>query len=1016
MTDQAIPEARDYRDTLFLPKTDFPMRAGLPKAEPKWLERWAELDLYARLRERSKGREQWCLHDGPPYANGHIHMGTALNKIHKDLVNRSHQMLGYDANYVPGWDCHGLPIEWKVEEEFRAKGRAKEDVPASEFRARCREYAQHWLDIQREEFMRLGVVGDWWNPYVTMNPESEADICHELLKIAGTGQLYRGSKPIMWSPVEQTALAEAEVEYQDKKGTQIYVRFPVRQFISTTAKAKQKVGITVSERLADDTIAVAKSLINRFKEAEANLSDDEIGYKQSERQSEADKLLENASVVIWTTTPWTIPANRAVSFSKNISYGLYEITKLGNPGFPLGQSVGDRLVVADKLWNVLADASHISEYERLNDVSDYFLEDIVLSHPLAGNVQGFEYPIPLLPGDHVTDDAGTGFVHTAPSHGEDDFNVWMSNTARIEAVGADTVVPMTLDDAGCYTDVMPKRFRGLDVIRTSGKKRGQDGKANAEVIKALVESNNLLARAPITVRDAHSWRSKAPVIRRATPQWFISMSKGGLRNKALKSLDNVTFVPPRARNRLSTMVADRPDWLVSRQRAWGVPITLLVHEDGRIHTELPEADAINSKILDCVRRDGVDGWFDAEVSDFLDDTSSWTKVTDILDVWFDSGTTHAFCLKVRDDLPDRADVYLEGSDQHRGWFQSSLLESTAVYDEAPYKTVITDGFVVDEKGLKMSKSLGNTLSPLDIAKQYGVEVLRLWVASSDVTNDLKIGKEIIQTNVDAYRKLRNTLRFLLGALDGFDESERLEASKMPALERWMLHRLAEIGESHEANVRAHEHRKVFSMLFDFCNEDLSAIYFDIRKDALYCDAPSSLRRRACRTVMADVFDALVKWLAPILCFTAEEAWQLRHPEDDSVHLHDFADIPTDWRDDALAKAMAELLVQRETAQEVIEPLRRDGVIGASLEVALTVPGLEDASTALGLTDAERYADPSNPRDVLADYFIVSAATHGDALTAERLPDSYTKCARSWRYFQGEGEITPRDGAAVKALG
>ncbi|GLQ19874.1 isoleucine--tRNA ligase [Algimonas porphyrae] len=971
MTDSPrAPETRDYRDTLFLPKTDFPMRAGLPKAEPEWLKQWQAMNLYAALRKRSKGRPQYCLHDGPPYANGHIHMGTALNKIHKDMVNRSHQMAGYDANYVPGWDCHGLPIEWKVEEEFRSKGRSKDDVPASEFRARCREYAQEWLDVQREEFKRLGVVGDWDNPYVTMKPESEADICAELLKIAGTGQLYRGSKPIMWSPVEQTALAEAEVEYHDKKGTQIYVRFPVR------------------------------------------------GFKYTSQTGTRPALdLASASIAIWTTTPWTIPANRAVSYSDTISYDLYEITELGDPGFPLGQAVGDRLIVADKLWDDLAKASHITSSKRLRAVEADELSAIILSHPLAGTVDSFDYPIPLLPGDHVTDDAGTGFVHTAPSHGEDDFNVWMSNTDKIEALGADSTVPMTLDDAGCYTSVVGPRFEGLDVIRTSGKKRGQDGKANAEVIKALVEAGNLLARAPITVRDAHSWRSKAPVLRRATPQWFISMSKGNLRETALAEIDKTTFYPERGRNRLRTMVEDRPDWLVSRQRAWGVPITILVDADGNLHTDRDDADAINARILAAVRKQGVDGWFDTPAENFMGGEAGWTKVTDILDVWFDSGCTHAFCLKQRDDLPDRADLYLEGSDQHRGWFQSSLLESCAVYGEAPYKAVMTDGFVVDEKGLKMSKSLGNTVSPQDIAKQFGVDILRLWVASSDVHNDLKIGKDIIQTNVDAYRKLRNTLRYLVGALDGYDAADAVSYDDMPALERWVLHQLHAITGKHKDWVANHEHRRIYSELFNFCTNDLSAFYFDIRKDALYCDPLDSTRRRACRTVMAAIFERLTTWLAPILAFTMEEVWQTRH--DSSVHLEDFRNAPERWENAALAHHMDQVRSFRDSVNEAIEPLRRDKVIKSSLEARVIAPTGDLVATldALGVSRNDVYADPTDPSDVLADYLIVSEADlAGDSVVVEDLKDSAaTKCARSWKYFRGEGEITPRDAAAVAAL-
>ncbi|MEP6342829.1 MAG: isoleucine--tRNA ligase [Maricaulaceae bacterium] len=984
---------RDYSETIFLPKTDFPMRAGLPKKEPEWLKRWNEIGLFEKLREQSKGREQYILHDGPPYANGHIHMGTALNKILKDVINRSHQMLGLDAHYVPGWDCHGLPIEWKVEEEFRSKGRTKDEVSGPEFRKRCREYAGQWLDTQREEFKRLGVVGDWDNPYKTMNFQSEADICGELLKIAKTGQLYRGSKPIMWSPVEQTALAEAEVEYKDKKATQIYVKFPVRGYKTKTPTSLREFSTNQS-----DALEVIE------------------GYKD----------LEKASIVIWTTTPWTIPANRAVSFSGKIKYGLYEVVEMEESEFEPWSKPGDKLIVADDLWEAVAKAGLIKASNRLSDVNP---EGMVLDHPLKkmeGAEDKYSFPVPLLEGSHVTADAGTGFVHTAPSHGEDDYVVWISNQTKLEALGIDPVVPMTLDDAGCYTDVMPSRFQGLDVIRTSpAKKRGQDGKANGEVLKALVECGNLLARGVMMLRDAHSWRSKAPVIRRATPQWFISMSKDGLRGKAQTAIDKTTFWPDRGRNRIGTMVADRPDWLISRQRNWGVPITLIVGPNGELHTERGDADEINARILAAVEKVGVDGWFETPLEEFMpNDNDGWEKVTDILDVWFDSGSTHAFCLKRRDDLKDRADLYLEGSDQHRGWFQSSLLASCAIYGEAPYDGVLTHGFVVDNKGLKMSKSLGNTMSPEDISKQYGAEVMRIWTASSDWANDLKIGREIIQTNVDAYRKLRNTLRYMIGALDGYDESEAVEYADMPVLEKWVLHRLAEITAEHEQAVRGHDHKKIFSSLFNFCTVDLSAFYFDIRKDALYCDPLSSTRRRACRTVMDAIFQRLTTWLAPIMCFTMEEVWQARFPsEDTSVHMELYRAAPKEWLNDSLATHMEAVRAFRSDVSEAIEPLRKADVIGKSLEAGITAPSndaLVKALTAMGISRQEVYADPANPNDTLADLLIISECSLSSKVDAIEVVDlkataGWTKCERSWKYFQGEGDVTPRDAAAVAAF-
>ena len=996
---------RDYRDTLFLPTTDFPMRAGLPKKEPEWLARWKDIDLHGKLRAQSKGRPQYILHDGPPYANGHIHMGTALNKILKDIINRSHQMLGMDANYVPGWDCHGLPIEWKVEEEFRSKGRTKEEVSGPEFRTRCREYAAGWLDTQREEFKRLGVVGDWDNPYKTMNFQSEADICGELLKIAKTGQLYRGSKPIMWSPVEQTALAEAEVEYKDRKATQIYVKFPYL-------------------------------VLNNYAEILGLTEAEFSGMSKEEQETKALSVYEpylTASIVIWTTTPWTIPANRAVSFSSKVSYGLYEVEEMEESEFEPWSKPGDTLLVADDLWPQVSKAGLIKSAKRIQDVPHNHLENMLLDHPLAhmdGADGKFDFPVPLLEGSHVTADAGTGFVHTAPSHGEDDYVVWMSNQKKLEGLGIDPVVPMTLDDKGCYTDVMPERLQGLDVIRLApAKKRGQDGKANGEVLKALVECGNLLARGMLTLRDAHSWRSGAPVIRRATPQWFISMSKDGLRDKALAAIEQTKFWPERGRNRIGTMVADRPDWLISRQRNWGVPITLIVGPSGELHTERDDAEQINARILAAVEKTGVDGWFETPLEEFMPDGhDGWEKVTDILDVWFDSGSTHAFCLKRREDLPPRADLYLEGSDQHRGWFQSSLMESCAVYGEAPFDGVLTHGFVVDEKGLKMSKSLGNTMSPEDINKQYGAEIMRLWTASSDWANDLKIGKEIIQTNVDAYRKLRNTLRYMIGALDGFDEAtDKVDYADMPALEKWVLHRLAEITTEHEARVRDHDHKWIFSTLFNFCTVDLSAFYFDIRKDALYCDPLASTRRRACRTVINEVFLRLTTWLAPIMCFTMEEVWQARHPsEEGSVHMELFRAADESWQNAKLAGYIETLRAFRSAAQEAIEPLRRDKVIKSSLEAQVSAPAddkLAAALTALGISRQEIYKDPENPNDTLADYLIVSdvelsSKAEGITIGDLKAEPSYAKCERSWKYFKPEGDadITPRDAAAVAVLG
>ena len=959
---------RDYRETLFLPKTDFPMRAGLPKKEPEWLAHWNKIDLYNTLRTQSKDATLYILHDGPPYANGHIHMGTALNKILKDMITRSHQMMGFNANYVPGWDCHGLPIEWKVEEEFRAKGRTKDQVPGSEFRKRCREYAGQWLDIQREEFKRLGVIGDWENPYKTMRFESEAIICGELLKIAKSGQLYRGSKPIMWSPVERTALAEAEIEYADRRATNIHVKFPV---------------------------------------VEAS-----------------DASLIGASIVIWTTTPWTIPTNRMVCYSDKINYGLYEVTQMPSEeelGFAPWAAAGDKFIIADDLSDNVQSSAKISSWKRVGDVDP---TGFICAHPLKnmdGNEGKYDFKVPLLSGSHVTADAGTGFVHSAPSHGEDDYIAWISNQTKLEALGIDPTVPMTLDDDGCYTDVLPTRFQGLDVIRTTGKKRGQEGKANPEALKALMECGALLARGITILRDAHSWRSKAPVIRRATPQWFISMSKEGLRDKALSAIKDTKWYPARGENRITAMVEDRPDWLISRQRNWGVPITLIVNsETGALHTELPQADAINARILKAVNAVGVDGWFDADIQDLMGDVSadSWEKVTDILDVWFDSGCTHAFCLKQRDELTDRADLYLEGSDQHRGWFQSSLMESCAVYGEAPYKAVLTHGFVMAEDGRKMSKSLGNTVAPDTIIRQFGAEILRLWVASSDFTDDLRIGDEIIKTSADAYRKLRNTLRYMIGALDGYDAANAVEYADMPALEQWVLHRLTELDAQVKKSFLEHDYKRVFSTLFNFCTNDLSAFYFDIRKDALYCDPIDSTRRRACRTVMDALFNRLTLWLAPILCFTMEEVWQTRKGEiEGSVHLELFPDTPSAWENAELAASMKHMQSLRDDVNALIEPMRATKDIRSSLEANVTIPSNDDLASALAAFGLMNTSDDNNPSDTLADYLITSEANVGNSLNINVLSqnEAYAKCERSWKYFVPENgaTITPRDEIAVK---
>ena len=946
--DATAPEGRDYRSTLFLPETDFPMRAGLPKREPELLKWWEEIDIYNLLREDAKDRPPFVLHDGPPYANNHIHVGTALTKILKDMVVRSRQMTGFNANYVPGWDCHGLPIEWRVEEEFRGKGRAKRDIPSSEFRGACREYAQKWLDIQCEEFKRLGGAGDWDNPYTTMAFKAEATIAAELLKFRDLGLLYRGSKPVMWSPVEQTALAEAEIEYHDHQSTTIWVKFPV---------------------------------------------------------SAGPEDLQGTSVVIWTTTPWTIPGNRAICYGPRLSYGLFEVTEMkGDLDFEPWSKPGDKLIVADALAESVREAGLIAEWKRVDTVSSEALEAVKCQHPLKGFGGGYEFDVPLLAGDHVTDEAGTGFVHTAPSHGAEDYIAWVS------AFGTQADIPHTVDEFGAYTDEAPG-FTGEQVLVIEGKKKGKDGSANKAVIEQLIAHGGLLARGRLTHSYPHSWRSKAPVIFRNTPQWFIALDRATangktLRENALAAIDATGFTPEQGRNRIRTMVEGRPDWLISRQRAWGVPLTIFVHkETGKI---LQDQD-VDERIMAAVREHGADAWFDMSFQEFLGtayNADDYEKIEDILDVWFDSGSTHAFVLEDRDDLTWPADVYAEGSDQHRGWFQSSLLESCGTRGRAPYNHIITNGFVVDDQGRKMSKSLGNVVAPDEVIKSYGAEIIRVWAASADYTEDLRIGKEIIDSAVDAYRKLRNTIRYLLGALGGFEtKKEALPADEMPELERYMLHRLTELDQVVREGYDAFDFKRVWRRVIEFCSLDLSAFYLDIRKDSLYCDGPDSMTRRAARTVMHACFERLTAWLAPICVFTMEEAWRCHNGADaGSVHLRQFPQTPDSWRDETLADRWDKLRHVRRVVTGALEIERREKRIGASLEASPTLY-VEDEALAdlLGTIN-------------MPEFFITSGATIEKAVGPEnafRLDDvvgiavvagkaDAKKCERCWRYLEDVG--------------
>jgi isoleucyl-tRNA synthetase len=984
-------KAADYSATLFLPQTDFPMRAGLPQKEPELLARWQEIGLYERLRARAKGRPKFVLHDGPPYANGNIHIGHALNKILKDLVTRTHQMLGFDSNYVPGWDCHGLPIEWKIEEEYRAKGKDKDQVEINEFRRQCRDFAQHWIGVQREEFKRLGVEGDWENPYTTMSFPAEAQIARELMKFAANGTLYRGSKPVMWSVVEKTALAEAEVEYEEFTSDTVWVKFPIVSLIAQERQTGKKVRIDDPDQL---------------------------------------KALElDASVVIWTTTPWTIPGNRAISFSDRVAYGIYEVTAAPDDNWA---KTGDRLVLADKLAEAVMKAARVETFHRVRDFKPSL--DVTCRHPLRGN--GYDFDVPLLEGDHVTDEDGTGFVHTAPGHGRDDFDVWMSYSPRLAERGIETRIPFTVDADGCFTKEAPG-FEGKRVIDDKGNK----GDANDAVIKALARANALIARGRIKHQYPHSWRSKKPVIYRNTPQWFIAMDKpilglnGTLRSIALQGIKDVRWVPAAGENRINGMIESRPDWVISRQRAWGVPITVFVRKsDGTILMD----EKVNARIAGAFELEGADAWFaDKDGARFLRpeyDPAGFEKVNDILDVWFDSGSTHAFTLEDPKHFPglagvtrkrdggDDAVMYLEGSDQHRGWFHSSLLESCGTRGRPPYDVVLTHGFVLDEHGRKMSKSLGNVVAPQDVMKQSGADILRLWVAASDYSDDLRIGPEILKTTVETYRKLRNTLRWLLGSLYHFREEDRTEFGDMPELEQFILHRLSELDAQVRKAYGDFDYKRVFAALNQFMTSDLSAFYFDIRKDTLYCDPISSVTRKACLTVLDQTFNCLTTWIAPILCFTAEEVWLSRYPSGDgSVHNERFPEIPETWRDDALAEKWRKIRAVRRAVTGALEVERAQKRIGSSLEAAPVIH-ITDAE----LLEAVEGIDLAEIC-ITSDATVIAGEGPEEAFRAPEVPGvavepkraEGVKCARSWKISPGVGldpefpDVTPRDARALR---
>ena len=935
-------DAEFFKTTVFLPTTDFPMRGDLPVREPEILKRWQAMDLYARLREK-KGRKVWTLHDGPPYANGNIHIGHAVNKILKDVINRTMQMSGFDADYVPGWDCHGLPIEWKIEEKYREAGKDKDAVPILEFRKECRDFAQHWVNVQSDEFQRLGVVGDWKDPYLTMKLPAEAQIAREIHKFLMNGGLYRGVKPVLWSVVEKTALAEAEVEYHEHKSITIWVKFPI--------------------------------------------------IKASTPE------IDGASIVIWTTTPWTMPSNRAIAAGANMDYALYTVdaVKEGSRA-----KVGEKLLLNPKLSADVKEKSGIESWTEGKHFKGSDIKGTVTSHPLHG--KGYDFDVPVLNGDFVTDEAGTGFVHIAPSHGQDDYILYMS------LFGAKDI-PDNVDDGGKFRDHVPL-FAGLSIFEEKGGKF-EFGPGNFGPLKAIDEAGGLLAKGSIRHEYPHSWRSKAPLIFRTTPQWFISMQTNDLRANALKAIADTDWYPAAGENRIRAMIEQRPDWCISRQRAWGVPIAIFV--DKKSGQPLQDQDVCD-RIATIFETEGSDAWYKRDKQEFLGNkykADDFDQIFDIVDVWFESGSTHQFVLAPR-GLPWPADLYLEGSDQHRGWFHSSLLESCGTTGRAPYNAVLTHGFVLDEKGMKMSKSMGNVTAPQTVMQEYGADILRLWTITSNYSEDIRVGKEILKTSADMYRRIRNTFRYLLGAIDGFTKDQAVDLTNikdLPELERYMLHQLATLDQNVKKAITDYDFGEMAQLVYTFCNSDLSAFYFDVRKDRLYCDRPDMPERRAYLTVMTYIFEALATYLAPILSFTADEAWQYRprglfRNDADSVHLVDFFEAHKSWIDPQLAQRWSEILAVRKVVNGVLEVERQNGVIKSALDadIAVTVP-------------SQKLADVD-----WAEVCITSKASVqvGDTAGATVKKVDGVKCERCWKYFPENemdpefgGKISKRDGDAVR---
>ena len=904
----------EYKDTIFLPKTSFEMRANLPKKEPEILEEWDKQKIFHKLRDQSKGKEKFVLHDGPPYANGHIHMGTALNKILKDVIVRTQQMVGKDSIYVPGWDCHGLPIEWKIEEEYRKKKKNKDDIPVVDFRKECREFAEKWIAIQKKEFRRLGVEGDWENPYLTMSYEAEAQIVRELGKFLMDGSLYKGARPVLWSVVEKTALADAEVEYNDRTSSIVYVKFKI-----TKSKIQDLIG---------------------------------------------------SAIIIWTTTPWTIPGNRALAFGNDLEYELIEIEKVSNDSLA---KVNDKIVIAEKLKNIVSKECGIVEFKTIKKFNGNDLKETVCEHPFK-NI-GYNFNIPALAGDFVTLDQGTGIVHCAPGHGADDYNLGIKN--NIEIV-------QTISDDGLYNS-NALGFEGIHVF-----------KADEKISLKLEELGNLLGKGLLKHSYPHSWRSKAPLIFRNTTQWFISMEKNNLRTTALKAIDSTVFYPPQGKTRLHSMIETRPDWCVSRQRVWGVPLPIFINKQSK---EPLRDQKIIDRTAEIFEKEGGDSWFSDDPKRFLGDDyniDDFEQLKDIVEVWFDSGSTHAFVLEKRKDLKWPASMYLEGSDQHRGWFHSSLLESSGTRGRAPYESILTHGFVVDGKGRKMSKSLGNVVLPEDVMKKYGVDILRLWVVASDYYDDLKIDNSILNFQADSYRRIRNTFRYLIGNLKDYEDTEEVEYSLMPELEKFVLHRLWEVDQIIKKCVKDFNFHLMFTTLLNYCSNDLSAFYFDIRKDSIYCDTKENIKRRSSRTVLKLLFEYLVRWFAPSLVFTCEEAWKA-YGKKTSIHLENFKETPQSYENNEILNKWNSIKEIRKVLTGALELKRAEKVIGSSLQAHAKIYVSDDIKEIVKNTDFSEVGIVSSYK-IIRDNAPSTAfkLDNIDNVAVEIISAEGEKCKRCWK--------------------